>query len=46
MLKRQSVKKSKFLPRVVTTNVEHVATELPLKKMAAEGRIGEEEGIR
>ncbi len=33
-------KRRKVLPRVVTTNVEHVATELPLSKLQKEGKIG------
>ena len=29
------------IPHVITTNVEHCATELPLKKWESEGKIGD-----
>ena len=29
-----------LLPHVVTTNIEHVAVELPLKKLEERGEIG------
>ena len=45
--RRNNDRKAPILqPRVVTSNVEHPATERPLKKLEAEGRISTLSKIR
>ena len=36
----EGVSCSTWIPHVITSNIEHVATELPLKKWQEEGKIG------